>query len=129
MLAQVSVEFMVLVSILILILLLTINYSSSFYLQINLEKNYNDAQAISDQVASEINLALKAGDGYSRIFFIPYKISDTFDYNMKVDNYLVTVSWSNRFTQSIISSKNITGSLAKGQNLIKNMDGIVYVNQ
>jgi hypothetical protein len=122
-------EFMVLVSILILILLLTINYNSSFFLRMSLEKNYNDAQSISDQVASEINLALKAGDGYSRIFFIPYKISDAFDYEIKVDNYLVTVSWSNRFTQSVILSKNITGSLVKGQNLIKNINGIVYVNQ
>lgn len=91
-------------------------------------KNYDDAWMISDQIASEINLALKAGDGYSRIFYIPNKISNSLDYNITVDNYLVKIGWSDGYTQSIILTKNASGTLLKGQNSIKNLNGNVYVN-
>jgi hypothetical protein len=95
----------------------------------NAVKTYYDAQAICDQIASEINLALKANDGYSRYFFIPNKISNVLDYNITVSNYLVILQWSDGLIQSVIFTKNITGNLTKGQNLIKNINGIVYVNQ
>lgn len=128
MLAQVSLEFVVLVSILFTILLLTIYYNSSYYVQLSSAKIFNDAQAMSDQVASEINMALKAGDGYTRVFYAPPKISNALDYNLEIENYRVKLGWLDLSTQSIILTKNVTGTVIKGQNLIKNLDGIIYVN-
>lgn len=122
-------EFIAFVSILILILFLTVYYNSSIYIQMNSAKIYNDAQTISDQAASEINLALKVGDGYSRVFYTPNRISNAFDYNITANDYLVILSWSGGSTHSVILTKNLTGSLAKGQNLIKNLNGSIYVNQ
>jgi len=129
MLAQVSLEFVVLVSILFTILLLTIYYNSSYYVQLNSAKIFNDAQAVSDQIASEIDMALKAGDGYTRAFYAPTKISNTLDYTLEIENYRVKLGWSGLSTQSIILTKNVTGTVVKGQNLIKNLDGSIYVNQ
>lgn len=127
MLAQASIEFVVFVSILFTILLLTIYYNSSYYVQLSSAKIFNDAQALSDQVASEINIALKAGDGYTRAFYIPTKVSNSLDYSLKIENYRVKISWSDLSTQSIILTKNVTGTVIKGQNLIKN-NGTIYVN-
>lgn len=129
MLAQISIEFITLVSILIVILSLTIYYNSSFYLQMNSAKIYSDAQTLSDQVASEINLALKAGNGYSRIFYIPKEILNAIDYNISVENYRVILNWATGSTHSIILVEDVIGDLIKGQNLIKNLDGRIYVNQ
>jgi hypothetical protein len=130
MLAQVSLEFVVLVSILFTILLLTIYYNSSYYVQLNSAKIFNDAQAVSDQVASEINMALKAGDGYTRSFYIPTKISNSLNYTLKIENYRVKIGWLDLSTQSIILTKNVTGNVTGGQkNLIKNLDGIINVTQ
>jgi hypothetical protein len=128
-LAQVSMEFIVLVSILILVLVTVIYYNSSFYVRINSAKDYNNAQTISDQISSEINLALDVGDGYSRSFYVPERISNSIDYNVTVSNYAVVLNWNNGYVTSTVLAKNISGNLIKGQNLIRNLNGIIYVNQ
>lgn len=94
----------------------------------NSAKIFNDAQAMSDQMASEINMALKAGDGYTRVFYTPTKISNSLDYNLEIGNYRVKLGWSDTSVQSIILTKNVTGTPMKGQNLIRNLNGIIYVN-
>ena len=130
MLGQVSIEFIVLLSILIVILTFTVYYNSSFYIQANSARNYNDAQEISDQASSEINLALKIGDGYSRMFYIPNKISNSIEnFTISVSNYAVVLEWPGGFVTSPILTKNITGNLEKGQNIIRNLDGVIYVSQ
>ena len=129
MLAQVSIEFISLISVLFILLILTIYYNSELYFQIHSTRVFKEAQTVSDQIASEINLALKAGDGYSRIFFLPTKLLNSLDYSIAVENYNVIVSWDTGFVQSIILTKNVTGKILKGKNLIRNYGGIVYVNQ
>jgi hypothetical protein len=128
-LAQVSIEFISLVSVLFILLILTIYYNSEFYYQIYSTRIFKEAQTVSDQISSEINLALKAGDGYSRIFFLPEKLSNSVDYSIVVENYLVIVSWDTKSAQSTILTKNVAGEFFKGRNLIRNSGGIVYVNQ
>jgi hypothetical protein len=88
-----------------------------------------DAQGISNQIASEINLGIKAGDGYTRTFYLPYGVSNAFNYNVSTGNYLVILRWSNSSVQSTILTKTINGTVAKGQNTIKNLNGNIYVNQ
>jgi thiamine monophosphate kinase len=128
-LAQVSIEFISLISLLFILLLLVVYYNSNLHLQLTSIKILKDAQTICDQIASEINLALKAGDGYSRIFFIPPKLSGSIDYEISVKDYLVILSWKEGSTQSTILTKNITGEILKGRNFIKNVNGIIYANQ
>jgi hypothetical protein len=128
-LAQVSIEFIVLVSVLVLILATVVYYNSSFYVRINAAKDYNNAQGISDQISSEINLALRIGDGYSRSFYVPGSISNSIDYNITVNDYTVVLNWNNGYVTSTVLAKNISGNLNKGQNIIRNLDGIIYVNQ
>ncbi len=128
MLLQASLEFFVLISLLILILLTVMYYNSSYYLQIYYLQVYEDARKISEAIASEINLALKAGNGYSRIFLIPEKILNSIDYNVSVSDYRVKVYWKDGEAQSVIYTKEIVGYLKKGENWIRNVDGEIYVN-
>jgi len=93
-----------------------------------LYKIYSEAKKISDAIAMEINLALKAGEGYSRVFYIPEKILNSIDYNVTVSNYKVYVYWNDGSTQSIIYTKEINGIIKKGENLIRNLNGEIYVN-
>ena len=103
-------------------------FNSSYYYQFNLYKIYSEAKKISDAIAMEINLALKAGEGYSRVFYIPEKILNSIDYNVTVSNYKVYVYWNDGSTQSIIYTKEINGIIKKGENLIRNLNGEIYVN-
>lgn len=129
MLAQASIEFIFLLSILSIFLFLVVYQNSSLYSQANYVKTLKDAQEISDQIAFEINLALKAGDGYSRVFYIPNKISNSIDYNVSIENYLVILKWNSSSTQSVIFVKNVNGEIVKGKNFIRNLNGVIYVNQ
>ena len=128
MLLQASLEFFVLVSLLIIILTVVMYFSSSYYYQFNQLQIYSEASEISQSIASEINLALKAGDGYSRIFYIPEKILNAIDFEINITNYRVYVYWNGGSTQSVIFTKNIIGNLKKGENWIRNVNGEIYVN-
>ena len=128
MLLQASLEFFVLVSLLIIILTGVMYFSSSYYYQFNQLQIYSEANKISQSIASEINLALKAGDGYSRIFYIPEKILNAIDFEINVTSYRVYVYWNGGSTQSVIYTKSINGTLKKGENWIRNVNGEIYVN-
>ena len=128
MLLQASLEFFVLVSLLIIILTGVMYFSSSYYYQFNQFQIYSEASKISQSIANEINLALKAGDGYSRIFYIPERILNAIDFEINVTSYRVYVYWNGGSTQSVIYTKNIIGSLKKGENWIRNVNGEIYVN-
>jgi len=127
-LLQASLEFFILVSLLIIILTGVMYFSSSYYYQFNQLQIYSEANKISQSIASEINLALKAGDGYSRIFYIPEKILNSIDFEVNVTSYRVYVYWNGGSTQSVIYTKNINGTLKKGENWIRNINGEIYVN-
>ncbi len=121
-------EFFVLVSLLIVILVAVIYFNSSYYHHFNQYKIYSEARKISESIAGEINLALKAGDGYSRVFYIPEKILNAIDYEINISNYRVYVHWSLGSTQSVIYIRNVNGVMKKGENLIRNVNGEIYVN-
>ncbi|MEM5773349.1 MAG: hypothetical protein QXL86_03980 [Candidatus Aenigmatarchaeota archaeon] len=129
MLAQVSIEFISFVAVLFILLVIVLYYNFDLYFQMNSVKIFKEAQTISDQVASEINFALKAGDGYSRIFFLQPKISNSIDYTIKIENYRVIVSWDGGSVQSAILTKNVSGNFLNGRNMIRNSEGMIYVNQ
>ena len=103
-------------------------YNSSYYSNLNAIRVYEDARRIGDSIASEINLALKAGDGYSRVFYIPEKILNSYDYNISVKNYRIYLFWAAGSYQATILTSGIVGELKKGENYLRNVGGIIYVN-
>jgi Flp pilus assembly protein TadG len=127
---QISIEFTLLVTILLIILLGTIYFNSSYWLQLTSAKIDNDAQAISDMAAIELNLAVRAGSGYSRMFHLPTKVSESYDYNLTVTPYVLYLNWTegNAPAESVLLVYNITGNLKTGENMIRNENGIIYVN-
>jgi hypothetical protein len=128
-LAQVSFEFISFLVVVFILLFLTVYYHSNLYNQIYSTRVFREAQAVSDQIASEVNLALKVGDGYSRSFFLPAKILNTIDYNITLKNYYVIVAWNGNSVEATILTKNVTGEFLKGKNMIRNSGGVIYVNQ
>jgi len=127
-LLQASLEFFVLISVLLVMLTMVMYFSSSYYHQFTQYQISSEATKISQNIANEINIALKAGDGYSRVFYIPTKILNVIDFDVNVSNYRIYVYWNTGFTQSTIYTKEINGNLRKGENLIRNVNGEIYVN-
>lgn len=128
MLAQVSLEFLILISLLAVIFSLVFYFNSHYSKEINNRKIFYAAQNIADRVAKEIDMAIKFGDGYSRVFYIEEKMLDSVEYNISYSFYRVRVEWSNGKTESKSLAKEIEGEIKKGKNVIRNIGGKVYVN-
>ncbi|MCS7122983.1 MAG: hypothetical protein RMJ17_00160 [Candidatus Aenigmarchaeota archaeon] len=120
-----SLEFFILVSVALLIVLSIISYTSSFYISIYKEKVWYEIENIADLISSEINLAVFAGDGYERKFFIS---SEGYNFTIEIDNYFVKINYKELAFYKPIYVKNITGIIKFDNfNIIKNVNGKIYI--
>jgi|FaiFalDrversion2_1042247.scaffolds.fasta_scaffold04071_3 hypothetical protein len=126
--SQVSIEFMSFVLILILILFVVVSNTSILTSNIINERRYSEGKKLADAIASEINIAIKAGDGYSRKFFINDNIFGVTNFLIIVGNYTVIVDWGSSFASSPTLVKSVQGNFSKGWNIIKNSNGVIYVS-
>lgn len=126
--AQVSVEFMILILLLSLLFILYTQNSLSLQKENIAIKIDQEAKKLSDKIAFEINTAVKSGSGYQRRFFVENTFAGISEFDISVQNYGVTVSWSQKSVSSQITTKNITGNVSKGWNLVENRAGIIYVS-
>ena len=124
---QVSNEFITYLSILTLLLIIAISLNYGIYPQLIYQKVYREAEEMAEDVAFEINLALRAGDGYSREFYLKNTLYGIRNFSVEVKDYLVTVRWKDGYASSPIGIETIEGSIKKGRNLIKNVGGKIYV--
>jgi hypothetical protein len=125
--AQVAVEFMVLFAILAFFFIAYIQ--SGFYMkkdQMSVQEK-QEAKSVSDNVAFEINRAVDFGSGYERDFHLDESWAGVANFNITVKDYEVTVTWDESVASSVITVRNITGSVKPGWNNIRNGDGVIYV--
>jgi len=125
---QISIEFLILISILTIIILLFLwNNLSLDYKMIGIKSNV-EAKKFCDQIAFEINAAVKAGDGYERRFFVKDNFFGASDFDIYVGSYSVSIDWDEKSVSCRIITKNTTGSISKGWNNIKNINGEIVVS-
>src|SRR4030042_444948 len=72
-------------------------------------------KAIASDAQSEINLALEAGDGYSREFEIPEKVGNR-DYDIQIIDEMVYAHTTDSRHALALPVPNVTGNLQKGKN-------------
>ncbi len=127
MLAQASTEFLAFVSLLLVLVFLVVykNYQSAT--QLEEYKTYQEAQNLVNEIAFEINLALKAGDGYSRKFYVSKELYGISNFTVEVRDYEVKLKWSKGEVTASILTRNITGVIKTGENIVKNIKGEIYV--
>jgi hypothetical protein len=127
MLAQASTEFLVFVSLLLILVFLVVykNYQSAA--QLEEYKSYQEAQNLVNDIAFEINLALKAGDGYSRKFYVSKEVYGISNFTIEVRDYQVKLKWDKGEVSANIFTRNITGTIKAGENVVRNVKGEIYV--
>ena len=85
-------------------------------------------QEIALQIQQEIALASESSSGYSRQFDLPLKISGV-DYSADIlEGNVIYVYTADGLHALSLPVANVTGSVVIGSNLIKNIDGSVYLN-
>jgi len=127
MLAQASIEFLAFISLMLVLVLIVVyqNYQSAA--QLEEYKIYQEAQKLVDSIAFEINLALKAGDGYSRKFYVSKEVYGISSFSIEVEDYTVKIKWGRGEAVANIMTRNITGEIKVGENAVKNIKGEIYV--
>jgi hypothetical protein len=88
-----------------------------------------DARSVAEGVADEINIASGVGDGYSHVFTIPEHLAGTVNYTVEVLNNerKVYVFRGNSSYAAPVLASNISGSIRRGVNYIRNEDGVVMI--
>ena len=142
---QAAFEFLSYFALFLLVFVLALAYLSNEELREIRQREDFLAKEVAFQIASEINFAAKAGDGYSRNAPIP-KRAATIDYNASIKQGFIYLNWSrggnNRLVLAPIATSSITttmlvtepdGSIvinaSKGYVFINNTNGMIYVNQ
>ena len=125
---QVSFEYLVYFTLILLI--------SSFFIinQLNTNQRLNhlkmdvEADELAEKIAFEINSAVIAGDGYERKFFLEEKIGGYSSYTVETGDYYILVDWDGRSKIASINTKSVNGTIGEKWNLIRNVNGVIYVN-
>lgn len=126
--SQVSVEFIVLVSMLILIFIAFLLSSSSIKFRLIGIKSEIEAKELCDDIASEINHAVRAGNGYERRFYVKDSFYGVSNFNISIEGNSVFMDWDEKSVSSSIITNNVVGNVSKGWNKINNTNGVIYVD-
>ncbi len=125
---QISIEFLVYLGFVLLIgSFFMLNHFTNSRKLIKIKAEI-DAENLLDKVCFEINSAVTAGKGYKREFYLEKAIDGFSNYSFYVSNYSVSLDWGDNSKSSRIITQSVNGSISKGWNTIRNMDGVIYVN-
>ena len=125
--AQVSIEFLALVSFMVLTFVIYTPFFWQQQLDIEVEKEYMIGGKIALSVKKEIDTAVMFGSGYNRNFTLPGQISDS-DYVIAIENKILKIRWKDRATEENLIAHNISGNPKAGFNTLSNRDDVIYIN-
>lgn len=125
--AQSAVEFIILVGIVLVVFLIFMGV-----IQRNISdevKNNRDtvAKEIALTIQNELSLASEASDGYFRKFTLPANILGL-DYDIILTDTNVFIKTVDEKHAVALPISNVTGNAQAGDNIIKNVNGEVFVN-
>jgi hypothetical protein len=123
--SQVAFEFIVLVAVLFTTLIIFTSFVRDNFSDVQSDTDHFKLKDVALAVKSELNLAVALEDGYQRAFFVPLTL-DGLEYNITKENgFLMFASTGAEYTVSI---PPYTGTLQKGNNVIRKVGGAVEVN-
>lgn len=129
---QASIEFMFYTgfSMLILITLITaVSLRQSEYAQ---RQNFDDANAIQESVAFQVEMAQVQGPGYSRVFSLPARLAGN-AYTVDVTNQVVVVDWqdNSRIGDTIYTGRDISFQVDDSTDfrVLHNQSGVFIVDE
>jgi len=125
---QAGIEFLAYLSFVLILLSLFLYSSYSKQAELMEIKIKNEIREVAEGVAFEINSAVKAGDGYERRFNMRDYYKTLSDFNITIYENLVEVEFGGRSHFSKVLARRIVGNFTLEWNVIKNENGVIYVN-
>jgi hypothetical protein len=126
--AQSAIEFMIVViGAMFFMFLLIISLQSETADKMKEQKNIA-IKEVADTIVDEINLAHSSSDGYYREFVVSGNVLNGAEYNIYSAGDIIYVSTTDNSSSLAVPVANYTGSIKIGTNLIRKVNGSVYVN-
>lgn len=125
---QISMEFMLLFMLFMVAVAIAVivsTYRSYEISQAQIDLSAND---ILDRAAGRINNAFLEGDGFSTTVRLPESIL-MMNYTIDIESNEVILYLEGRTYIAYLLTSNITGDIAKGTNLISNVDGEIVITE
>lgn len=123
--AQVAFEFVMLVAILFTVLIVFTSFVRDNFTEVETDTDHFKLKDLAISIKSELNLAIVLEDGYQRYFYIPLTL-DGLEYNITRDDGILLFESAN--AEYSVSVPQYTGTLQKGNNLIRKNSGAIEVN-
>src|SRR3989344_2025071 len=124
---QVSMEILSYYIILFGVFLVTLILVVSNQRALEEEKINMDARRILVATKNEIDVATNVGDGYSHSFFIPHVLQGGGEYDISISSgsQEIRIVYNERNVTLPLLTSNITSTIKKGNNIIKNAKGLI----
>ena len=125
--AQVALEFMFIFG--VFLMGVTVVALSAWNGVANAERASVDFEArrVLNLASDMINTAYLEGDGFYIGFAVPEKIG-TQNYTIQIEGSMLWLTVSENSYSDRLLTPNITGSLAKGENTLSNVNGVVVIS-
>ncbi len=121
-------EYMVIATILLVAMIVVSIMSFQSVREFSRIRLDTETESVLNNIGGTIDLAVMEGDGFRTNVTLPQTILD-YDYEIGVASNIVFINVKNiTYTRYMLSS-NITGSLAKGVNLVENRNGEIVITQ
>jgi hypothetical protein len=122
---QVSVEFMFIFILFMAVLALAVVFVMQSSQGIYLSSMEMGSEEMLSKVKGGLDSAFLEGDGFSTNLTLPSQIMGA-DYSISISSGFALIDINNQTYSKILLARNITGSLRKGENMLKNVNqGIV----
>jgi len=123
--AQIATEFILLVCVAFMVLIIFLSSIRDQATDLNERKDFVLVKDLAYKVQYEINIATQVKSGYNRTFFIPEKL-DNNNYTINIEKNEITIKLGK--LGFVLDIPEINGNITKGNNTIRNLGGVVYLN-
>lgn len=124
--SQASIEFMGVLSFALLVFGVFSVLMVSHRSDIEAHNSFLEIKKVAKEASSIINIACLEGDGYSIKLSVPYYVNNR-DYNLTIQNGSVQVEQEGSVYEAPLFTEDITGSFKKGDNIIRNINGVIRI--
>ncbi|MFH8092391.1 MAG: hypothetical protein QXM38_00400 [Candidatus Aenigmatarchaeota archaeon] len=126
--SQAGIEFLIYLSIIIILLDVFLYSSFSTNYQLISRKVESELEEIASAAVFELNSAVRGGDGYERRFNMKEYSPTIREFNITIHGNIIEVEANNKHYYAFAATNNINGNFTKEWNIIRNVDGVIYVN-
>jgi|SRR3989344_5796073 len=124
---QLSIEFIMIIGAAMFFFLILFATFNSILSERGTQRTNEAFFEFAESIQQEIALAHETSDGYERSFLLPETVNQR-DYTVEIEGSWIIMKSDDERVSLALSVLNVTGDLQMGTNIIRNVNGEVFLN-